>query len=81
MITAATNFSHIVASKKAPGHQLVTEGVYRFSRHPSYAGFFWWVVGMQLVLANPISLPVHAVVTWRFFRNRITCEEENISFF
>jgi protein-S-isoprenylcysteine O-methyltransferase len=79
MVTAATNFSHTVASTKAQGHRLVTEGVYQISRHPSYTGFFWWVVGMQLLLGNPVSLPIHVAVTWRFFSNRIFCKSPPFS--
>ena len=30
MIKASSNFSHMVAFRKRPGHQLVTDGVYEF---------------------------------------------------
>ena len=30
MIKASSNFSHMVAFRKRPGHQLVTDGVYKF---------------------------------------------------
>lgn len=39
-------------------------------RHPSYAGFFYWALGTQLVLQNPISFAMYAVVLWRFFYYR-----------
>ncbi|KAI0251276.1 ICMT-domain-containing protein [Lactifluus subvellereus] len=55
MITAASNFSHAVALRKRADHHLVTDGVYAWSRHPSYAGFFYWALGTQLVLQNPLS--------------------------
>lgn len=45
MITAKSNFSHIVQYEKVEGHQLVKCGVYSISRHPSYFGWFYWSIG------------------------------------
>ncbi|KAI0650747.1 ICMT-domain-containing protein [Trametes meyenii] len=75
MIHAASNFSHTLAFRKAEGHVLVTNGIYRWFRHPSYAGFFYWALGTQLVLRNPISFVFFAGVLWRFFHQRIRAEE------
>ena len=71
MAEAGKSFNHIVQSTKKDDHVLVTNGVYAFSRHPSYFGFFWWGLGTQLVLGNPICFPVYAIVLWRFFASRI----------
>ncbi|EED84685.1 candidate protein-s-isoprenylcysteine O-methyltransferase [Postia placenta Mad-698-R] len=81
MIHAASNFSHVVALRKLDGHALVTDGVYRWFRHPSYAGFFYWALGTQFVLINPISLVGFVVVLWRFFYHRIPEEGYLIRFF
>jgi protein-S-isoprenylcysteine O-methyltransferase Ste14 len=43
----------------------------RWFRHPSYTGFFYWGLGSQMVLQNPVSFIVYAVVIWRFFAARI----------
>ena len=75
MARAGTNFTHLVASHKRAGHVLVTDGVYKYLRHPSYCGFFWWGVGGQMVLGNTWCLLGYAVVLWRFFRARIEKEE------
>ncbi|PPQ99032.1 hypothetical protein CVT24_003592 [Panaeolus cyanescens] len=75
MIHASTNFSHIVAFKKRVSHQLVTDGIYGWFRHPSYAGFFYWALGTQLVLQNPLSFVMFAIVLWRFFYYRTRSEE------
>ncbi|KAJ8587213.1 ICMT-domain-containing protein [Rhizopogon salebrosus TDB-379] len=75
MIQASDNFSHIVAFRKLPSHQLVTRGVYSMSRHPSYAGFLYWALGTQLVLQNPVSSIAYVLVLWRFFSRRIKTEE------
>jgi protein-S-isoprenylcysteine O-methyltransferase len=71
MAEAGKNFNHIVQSTKKDDHFLVTSGVYAFSRHPSYFGFFWWGLGTQLVLGNTICFLAYAVVLWKFFANRI----------
>jgi protein-S-isoprenylcysteine O-methyltransferase len=36
-------------------------------RHPSYAGFFYWALGTQLVLQNPLTFVLFVVLLWRFF--------------
>lgn len=73
MITASTNFSHAVAYQKRATHELVTDGVYAWSRHPSYAGFFYWALGTQLVLQNPLTFIMFAYLLWRFFSQRTKC--------
>ncbi|KAI9853025.1 MAG: hypothetical protein M1838_002804 [Thelocarpon superellum] len=76
MAQAGSNFNHMVQTRRTVDHHLVTHGIYAFLRHPSYFGFFWWGIGTQLVLANPICLVAYAVVLWQFFHRRILKEEE-----
>jgi len=76
MIQASNNFSHSVAFRKLETHRLVTDGVYAWFRHPSYAGFFYWALGTQLVLQNPASLVIFAFLLWRFFYYRTRVEEK-----
>lgn len=75
IITASTNFNHIVQYHKNEGHILVTHGVYHYMRHPSYAGWFYWSIGTQIVLANPLCMVLYAIVSWKFFYERILVEE------
>ncbi|KAJ6515783.1 ICMT-domain-containing protein [Mycena sanguinolenta] len=75
MIHASTNFSHAVAFRKRPSHVLVTDGIYAYLRHPSYAGFFYWALGTQLVLLNPVSFVLYSGTMWRFFFYRVKAEE------
>jgi len=51
-------------------------GVYRWFRHPSYAGFFYWALGTQLVLQNPLTFVLFAILLWRFFYYRTRAEEK-----
>lgn len=82
MIHAASNFSHTIVRARDSKHELVTTGVYSISRHPSYAGFFYWALGTQLLLVNPISFFLFLYILWKFFADRIEDEEELlVSFF
>ncbi|KAH3671238.1 hypothetical protein WICMUC_004755 [Wickerhamomyces mucosus] len=75
MKTAGQSFSHMIATKHEDFHELVTTGVYSYLRHPSYTGFFWWAIGTQLLLLNPISAITFVLVLWDFFKGRISYEE------
>ncbi|KAG9189290.1 protein-S-isoprenylcysteine O-methyltransferase [Alternaria panax] len=76
MMQAGTNFNHQVQSRKNDGHELVTHGVYRYFRHPSYFGFFWWGIGTQVMLGNTVCFFGFAGVLWYFFMKRISHEEK-----
>lgn len=78
MVEAGDNFSHHIAEKKAPGHRLVTTGVYKYMRHPAYTGFFFWCLGSQLVLGNVACLGLFYKVLTGFFQERIKYEEETL---
>ena len=78
MATAGNSFNHLVQSTKKDNHQLITHGIYAFSRHPSYFGFFWWGIGTQVVIGNRVCLFGYAYVLWKFFASRITSEEDQI---
>ena len=71
MAQAASNFNHHVQSRHQEGHVLVNTGLYRYLRHPSYFGFFWWGLGTQLVLGNMVCFVGYALVLWKFFSSRI----------
>ena len=47
ILTARSNFTHVVQLTRRPGHTLVTHGVYAFVRHPGYLGWFIWSVSTQ----------------------------------
>lgn len=75
MITAGTNFNHIVQHTKKTSHALVTDGIYAWLRHPSYFGYFWWGLGTQIMMGNTVSFVGYTVVLWFFFNRRIGGEE------
>ncbi|CAK74666.1 unnamed protein product (macronuclear) [Paramecium tetraurelia] len=74
-ISAKQSFHHQVQSKKASDHILITTGVYKISRHPSYFGFFIYSLGQQVVLQNPIAFIAYIPVLYKFFISRIYLEE------
>ena len=76
MAEAGKSFNHVVQSRKKDDHVLVKSGVYRFLRHPSYFGFFWWGLGTQLVLGNQVCFLAYAIILWKFFATRIVKEEQ-----
>lgn len=48
----------------------------RVFRHPSYVGWFYWSVGTQVILCNPICIGLYAYASWSFFKDRIPYEEQ-----
>ena len=48
---------------------------YKYLRHPSYVGFFYWSIGTQITLGNYVNIILYSVISWRFFESRINYEE------
>lgn len=78
MQTCGESFNHIIQSRKKENHILVTTGIYRYLRHPSYFGFYYWAVGTQIFCGNIISSILFAVASWMFFQERIPYEEKTL---
>lgn len=78
MVTCGESFNHYIQKDKKENHVLVMHGIYNFLRHPSYVGFYYWAVGTQLVLCNPLSALIYGLAAWTFFRYRIAYEEETL---
>lgn len=81
MATAGESFNHYVQREHTEKHKLVTSGIYRFLRHPSYFGYFWWYVGMQIILGNWVMAAVGTYKLHGFFKARIQYEEEFLGSF
>nr|CAG4643468.1 EOG090X0CFU [Ilyocryptus agilis] len=75
MLTAFNNFDHLIRTRREEKHELVTSGIYRLCRHPSYVGWFYWSIGTQVMLCNPLCTVAYTLVSWRFFNERIFEEE------
>lgn len=58
------------------GHALITEGPYRFVRHPIYTGLFGMLLATGLVMTNWFVLPVAIVVFLIGAKIRIRSEEK-----
>lgn len=56
-------------------HTLVTDGVYRYVRHPMYAGLILYAIGQALVLPNRIAGPSYFVAMVLLFVFRLGPEE------
>lgn len=75
MVIALNLFNHQVQRERQKDHRLVTTGVYSVVRHPSYTGFFFWFVGLQLMAHNILVGCAGAFILYRFFSKRIAYEE------
>jgi protein-S-isoprenylcysteine O-methyltransferase len=75
ILTARKSFHHLVQFQQADDHKLITNGVYSWFRHPAYVGWFYFSIGTQVILANPICLILYPIASWLFFYNRINTEE------
>ena len=78
MMKCGESFNHYIQTQKKENHILVTNGIYAWLRHPSYFGFYYWSIGTQLVLHNPISCVLFALAGWKFFSQRIPYEERSL---
>jgi protein-S-isoprenylcysteine O-methyltransferase Ste14 len=59
MFVLGRRFSGLVAIQ--PGHELVTDGPYRYVRHPSYLGMMLGLVGWALVFRSATGLAASAL--------------------
>ena len=75
IIHAGKSFTHRIAFTKRDEHKLITDGIYKYIRHPGYFGFFIFAIGTQIWLCNIVSPIGFAIVLWRFFSSRIANEE------
>ncbi|VDM31186.1 unnamed protein product [Hydatigera taeniaeformis] len=78
MWTAADNFSHYIEHTWRREHRLVRKGVYALCRHPAYVGWFFWSLGTQLLLVNPLCSFIYPLAAYLFFRNRVYFEERSL---
>jgi len=81
MWTCGKNFSHRIMYHKRDDHELVTTGIYSILRHPSYFGWFYWSIGTQILLCNPICFILYLYASWSFFKERIPDEEKTLKNF
>jgi protein-S-isoprenylcysteine O-methyltransferase Ste14 len=56
-------------------HRLITEGIYRYVRHPMYAALFLYSIGQALVVPNWVAGPSYFVTFGILFALRIGAEE------
>lgn len=79
MITAGKNFNHRVQYIQEEEHEVIKHGIYKYLRHPSYFGWFYWSVGGQLYLQNVFCSVAFFYFCVKFFSGRIPSEEMALS--
>lgn len=65
-------FSGLVAIQ--PDHQLKTDGLYRYIRHPSYAGLIASMMGLVLIFRSAVGLII-VILLFLFLVSRMNDEE------
>lgn len=58
------------------GHILVTNGIYRYIRHPMYASQWLWVIAQILLLQNWLAGPIDLIIFIPFYILRVLAEEK-----
>ncbi|VDO03791.1 unnamed protein product [Rodentolepis nana] len=81
MLTAADNFNHYIEYTPRKDHHLVRSGIYAFCRHPAYSGWFFWSVGTQILLVNPLCSILYPITAYVFFKSRVNAEERSLLVF
>lgn len=61
------------------GHRIITKGVYRFVRHPAYAGSLLSFLGLALCFSNYLSMLIIFVPICIAFLYRIHIEEDALT--
>lgn len=79
MWTAGEAFTHQIQTDRREEHSVVQHGVYALVRHPGYFGWYWWSVGLAILLGNPLSTVAYAIAAWYFFAMRIPYEEMTLN--
>jgi len=59
----------------AKGHQLKTDGIFQYLRHPSYLGLWLSCTGLAIAMNNPFSILVIAFPLFLAIHYRIRIEE------
>lgn len=57
-------------------HTLITNGIYRFIRHPMYASQWIWVIAQTLLLQNWLAGPLDLLFFIVFYTLRVRAEEK-----
>jgi len=57
-------------------HSLITEGIYKYIRHPMYASQWLWVVAQFLLLQNWLAGPIDLLFFIPFYILRVRAEEK-----
>lgn len=70
-----SNFDHCIY-KGSSVDRLVTSGIYKYERHPSYVGYFLFNLGLNASLGNLFTLLLTGAFFVYFFKRRIFLEEK-----
>lgn len=70
------NFSATVQIKEK--QELITQGPYKFLRHPSYTGAWFYFLGFGLFLHTILGTLIFSIGLWFAYQKRIQAEEDTL---
>lgn len=51
---------------------------FRMIRHPYFFGLYWWAIGVQITLLNPVGLAIFVFMLHDTLSQRIKVEDQNL---
>lgn len=66
-ISLGANWAHGAEYQIVKNHELITEGVYSFIRHPIYTGLFLAVLGIEILAHSYLVIPVSLVFSFGMY--------------
>lgn len=75
--TLGSSFTHYINQQETT-QELVVTGIFQYVRHPSYLGFYLYVVGIEIYLKNLGCFILSMAILTHFFRVRIRFEEYHL---
>ena len=66
--TLGSNWAHAADYQIKKNHQLVTQGIYRYIRHPIYTGFILSMVGAEMVADSYTSIVFLLLLPYALYR-------------
>lgn len=63
-VTLSSNWSGGYEYQIKQDHELITQGIYRYIRHPIYFGIILLVIGVELVVGSWLWIPAFIITPW-----------------
>jgi protein-S-isoprenylcysteine O-methyltransferase Ste14 len=65
--------------KETPKHKLITDGIYKYLRHPGYLGNILVFIGLSITMSNYICLIIISIIDISTYNYRMIVEEKMLN--